>query len=128
MSDFCFIRLDGKYIKVHFDDIIYIEAHKNYPRIYLKSHSFVALITMVKLENRLPPNLFCRVHRSYIVSIKHISSFDSHHLYLGEKALPLTKNYFKLLQKKLFIIDSEQALGPQVRLSVHFPADERELN
>lgn len=127
MFDHCFIRLDGKYIKVHFEDIVYIEAHKNYPRIHLRERSFIVLITMKQLESRLPSHLFYRVHRSLIVSLKHVSAFDSHNLYISEKAFPLPRNAYKLLQQKLFIIEGDLSTPP-LHLAVHYSASKGDLN
>lgn len=74
-------------MKVDFRHILYIEARKNYTRLVLDERSTaLVLVTLKQWERLLPRDLFCRVHRGYIVSIDKIVSFDNKYVYLqGEK-------------------------------------------
>jgi DNA-binding LytR/AlgR family response regulator len=102
-----FIRIDGKYQGIAFDDIHYVEACKNYVRIVTATQSFLPHVTMKQVEEQLPLNLFCRIHRSYIVSLNKITAFDHEFIYLKKVQLHLGPQYFELLKSKLLIICSE---------------------
>jgi two-component system, LytTR family, response regulator len=93
VQHFVFIRVEGKYLKVNFGDILYVEGCKNYIKVVTTKRSFVALITMRQMEKALPRTLFCRIHRSYIVSIGHLEAFDNDAVYLPSTQLPMSNQY-----------------------------------
>ena len=82
MQSFFFIRTDNKYMKVSFHDILYVETCKNYIRLVTTSKTYIVLIAIKQIEQELPPQLFCRVHRSFIVGINVVCSFDNEVIYL----------------------------------------------
>lgn len=87
MQSFFFIRHEGRFVKVDFRHIVYIEARKNYTRLVLEDKpTALVLVTLKQWERLLPPDQFCRIHRGYIVSIEKITAFDNKQVYiLGEK-------------------------------------------
>jgi DNA-binding LytR/AlgR family response regulator len=107
MQDFFFLKTNGNYIRVDYSDIIYIECLKNYVRIGTTKKAYIILITMKHVEEILPQELFCRIHRSYIVSLKQISRFDQKYVYVGEKKLPVSEQYRNTLIGKFIILTPE---------------------
>ncbi|HVS95111.1 MAG TPA: LytTR family DNA-binding domain-containing protein [Puia sp.] len=87
MQTFFFIRHEGRYVKVEFRHIVYIEARKNYTRLVLGDKPTVlVLVTLKQWERLLPPDQFCRIHRGYIVAIDKLTAFDNRYVYIcGEK-------------------------------------------
>jgi DNA-binding LytR/AlgR family response regulator len=102
-----FIRCDGKYIRINISDIIYVEALKNYIRILTETGNYMALISMRQLEEELPEQEFCRIHRSFLVSLAHVKSFDNEMLYLEKISLPVSPAYKNLLQGKVRLLISD---------------------
>ncbi|KXK39231.1 MAG: response regulator transcription factor [Saprospiraceae bacterium] len=96
-EDFFFVKADKKLMKVNFDDILYIEGLKDYVIIRQESGRIVTLQTMKSLEERLPPGMFIRIHRSYIVNLKRINAIVGNVVEITEsgkvKELPVGKNY-----------------------------------
>lgn len=74
----------GKMEKLDTDTICYVEGLKNYVSIYTPSGRTVALLNIKDLVRRLPGNRFLRVHKSYIVNIKRISTIKSHQVILRD--------------------------------------------
>ena len=74
-----FIKTEGEYRNIDFDQILYVSGMKDYVLIYLESETdpIVAHITMKAIEDKLPSDMFMRVHRSYIVALDKITSIDS---------------------------------------------------
>jgi len=100
-----FIRMNGKFQAIPFANVVYITAKKNYCEIVTTANKkFMTYGSISCMEQKLPENMFCRVHRSYIISLQKIDSFDSNHVVVNQEKLPLSKDGFeKVLQRVLLI-------------------------
>ena len=94
-ADFMFVRSDRRMLKIDFDAIIYIESYSDYIKIHLKNETIVTRETISTVEAKLPNTQFLRIHRSYIISIPHISSFNNEHVVVHGKALTISRSYKK---------------------------------
>lgn len=96
-EDFIFVKADKKLVKVKFDDIVYIEGLKDYVIIRMKDQRIITLQTMKSLEQKLPSQLFQRIHRSYIVALDKVEAIVGNMVEVKEKGkekhLPIGKNY-----------------------------------
>ncbi len=98
----------GKYKKINYSDIIYIEALLNYASIVTVDNEHVILhISMKELIAKLPSQHFIRIHKSYIVALKQIKYLEASEVVLlnEEYRLPLGITFkdklFTLLDSKL---------------------------
>ena len=107
VQSFFFIRQDGRNVKVDLHNILYIEARKNYTRLVMTDRSAMVLITLKQWESILPPDLFCRVHRGYIISIERIISFDNKFVYLPGMNIAIGEQYKNALPSSVTIVASE---------------------
>ncbi|QDO93999.1 response regulator transcription factor [Formosa sediminum] len=94
-SDFMFVRADRKMIKIDFDAIVYIESYSDYLKIHLQDSTIVTRETISAIEVKLPAKQFLRIHRSYIISVKNITSFTNEHVTIFNQALPISRSYKK---------------------------------
>ena len=93
-QEFLTIRADYKLNKIPYDDIVYIEGLDDYVKINLvDGKKITARISMKSILEKLPENLFIRVHRSYIVPLKNIKSIQNKVLYLDELEIPIGDTY-----------------------------------
>ncbi|MBK8506435.1 MAG: response regulator transcription factor [Saprospiraceae bacterium] len=96
-TEFIFVKADKKYVKVRYDDIIYIEGLKDYVIIKLHVGRVITLQTMKSLEDKLPAKIFKRIHRSYIINVDKINAIVGNMVEVLEngkaKHLPVGKNY-----------------------------------
>lgn len=90
---YIFLKADRKMVKVYLKDILYIESLKDYVRIKTAEKEIVSLQKISYLEQKLPEELFMRIHRSFIVPIKKIEAFSNHAVEVGGKELPIGRNY-----------------------------------
>lgn len=67
-KEFLYIHSDYKMIKIACEDIIFIEASNDYAKIHTASQSYLTLLSMKAIMEKLPKEQFSRVHRSYIAS------------------------------------------------------------
>ena len=99
--EFLTIRADYKLNKIPYEDIVYLEGLDDYVKIHLEDgKKITARISMKSILEKLPENLFVRVHRSFIVPIKKIKSIQNKALYLDELEIPIGDTYRNLVSEK----------------------------
>ncbi len=102
-QDFIFVKADKKLLKLHYDEILFIEGLKDYVIIYTDQSRIVTLQTMKSLEEKLPEKMFVRVHRSYIVNLERIHSIHTDDIEIMVKGqsrmIPIGNNYSENLQR-----------------------------
>ena len=104
LSDSIFVRHLNKMVKVTIADILYIEAERNYCRIYSKQKEYLLVMTLKDMDEKLPSKHFLRVHRSYIVNISQITELATSHIVIGKKAIPISKSLKEELLNRLHTI------------------------
>ncbi|SDX78506.1 two component transcriptional regulator, LytTR family [Flavobacterium degerlachei] len=93
-QDFMFVRAEYENVKLNFADILYIEGLKDYVKIYTTDSKYtLTLISLIKLENLLSSKGFARVHRSYIINIKHVKSIQKNKAVIADKRIPISESY-----------------------------------
>lgn len=93
-SDYVFIKADGKFFKIYFRDILYIEGLKDYVVIYTADkNKFITSMNVKTIGAQLPASIFARVSKSYIANILHITSFDSELVYIRDNEIPLGQSF-----------------------------------
>lgn len=90
LSDRIFVRHGGKMIKIMVSEILYIEADRNYSRIFTKNKEYLLCITLRTIEEKLPGRTFLRTHRSYIINLAHIDEVADGHVIIAQKSIPLS--------------------------------------
>lgn len=89
---FFFVKADGGLVKIFFQEILFIEALKEYVKIVTKEKSVITYHTISGLEEKLPAGKFYRIHRSYIVNINAITSIDGFVLKIDKYEIPLSRS------------------------------------
>ncbi len=90
---FLYFRADRKMVKVLVEDINYIESLKDYVRINTSAQPIITKQTIMAIEEMLPSDEFVRVHRSFIVALKKVSSFSHNSVFIGATEIPLGPLY-----------------------------------
>jgi DNA-binding LytR/AlgR family response regulator len=106
---FLYVRADRKMVKVMVDEIRYIESLKDYVRIFVKDQQIITKQTITALEEMLPENEFMRIHRSFIVAVKKVDSYDHHSVFVSKTELPVGPLYRQEIMKRLSRIST---IGP----------------
>lgn len=93
-QDFMFVRAEYENVKMNFSDILFIEGLKDYVKIYTTDNKFtLTLVSLIKLENLLSSKGFSRIHRSYIINIKHVKSIQKNKVLISDKRIPISESY-----------------------------------
>jgi DNA-binding LytR/AlgR family response regulator len=104
LADRIFVRHNEVMVKIIIDDMLYLEADRNYCQVYTKSNNYLLVNTLKNMEDKLPPQHFQRIHRSFIVNIKHVNEVAQNHITVGSKILPLSKELRKDLLDRLQLV------------------------
>ena len=94
-----FIKSGYEQIRVDLDSIRYAEANGNYVVLVLENKKIVSRLTMSEAEALLPATNFMRVHRSYIVSKKHIQRIDKRAVWVQQAEIPIGPAYASEIEK-----------------------------
>jgi DNA-binding LytR/AlgR family response regulator len=101
LPDYLFIKQDNKLLRIDHRDIDYIQAEKDFCSVYLGPRRILAGMHLKLMEEILPPELFMRVHRSYIVPLEKIRAIKGNMLELPGMDIPIGESYKELLMRKL---------------------------
>jgi len=94
-GDFIYVKVDYQLVRVVLNDICLIEGLDDYASIHRVSGGkpLLTLSTLKAMEERLPPQNFMRVHRSYIVALNHITSIGRGTIQVGNQVIPFSERY-----------------------------------
>ena len=103
LSDCIFVRSFDKMIKVALNDILYIEAERNYCKIHCKDKEHLLVTTLKDLDEKLTDKNMLRIHRSFIINLLHIDEIATSHVVIAKKAIPISadlkRNLLQHIQK-----------------------------
>ena len=102
-GDHIFIKSNLKKLKVFTSRIKWIEAYGDYVKVVTEEGSNLVLSTMKSFENDLSKEKFVRVHKSYIINIDKVESFNSKFAEIGVTKIPLSRNKKEDLVKALAV-------------------------
>jgi len=91
--EYLFVKTEHRIQKVNLKDILFIEGLQNYISINTPNKRVLSLQTLKKIEESLPAKDFIRVHKSYIVALRHISAIERSRIFIGDTVIPVGDNY-----------------------------------
>ena len=100
-DDFIIIKDGTKIHKINYSDLLFIEGQREYVTFHTTQKNITALYLLKNLEVSLPCEHFLRVHKSFIVSIRHIEMIDRNILKIGGKDIPIGGSYKEALLCRL---------------------------
>lgn len=104
LKDRIFVRHHEKMVRISLNDIQYIEADRNYCKVFSKDKKYLLVTTLKEVDEKLSDNRFLRIHRSYIANISHIDEIGGNHVVIDSHSLPLSKNMRPELFRHLQVI------------------------
>ncbi|MRT16505.1 response regulator transcription factor [Vitellibacter sp. q18] len=101
LNDRIFVRHNDKMLKINVENIFYIEADRNYCRIFTHDREHLLVMTLKDIDEKLPQKHFLRIHRSYIINLSQIEEVAGTHVVIAKKAIPMSKAMRSELLKRL---------------------------
>jgi len=100
-SPFVFLKAGDKFEKVRTDEINYLEADGSYSKFITKEKEYFLSGSLNQVSNKLGNPAFIRVHRSFVVNIDSVTGLDNNYVFIGEKAIPVSRSYRADVDKSL---------------------------
>ena len=91
--DFIFVKTENRLEKIMINDILYIEGMRDYLRIHTSNKKIMTLQSFSELEQLLPSQLVCRVHKSYMIAINKIDAIERSRIKIADQLIPLSETY-----------------------------------
>lgn len=95
-KNYIYVNSNRKYIKVAFDQVLYVESLKDYVRIYTPQAKIMTKEKISDFVDKLPVQ-FIRIHRSFIVNTKQVTAFTNHDVEINGQEIPIGISYKKMV-------------------------------
>lgn len=96
-----FIKVNSRLVRIDLKDILYVEAKGDYTVFKTEKKGYVVNSTFKNVEEKLDPNQFVRVHRSYIVNVDKVVDIEENNLLINEQIIPVSRGQKPNLMKRL---------------------------
>ena len=93
LPEYISFRSERKMIKVLLNDILYIESIKDYIKVITTAGTIITKQSISSAEEMLPKEMFIRIHRSYIVALNKIESYNHELVWIAKQELPISRMY-----------------------------------
>lgn len=105
LNDAVFIKQKTQFVKLHLQELAYVEACDNYVTLVATQAKHLLRSTIKQMEEALPQH-FVRIHRSYIINLEKLDGFNPDQAFLAGFTLPIGKNYHSSLVERLSVLGS----------------------
>ncbi|HZX75070.1 MAG TPA: LytTR family DNA-binding domain-containing protein [Cyclobacteriaceae bacterium] len=92
VRDYFFLKTDTRIVKIMFSEVSVVEAQREYVKIVTPTKKVMSLMSMNKIAELLPAD-FIRIHRSYVVNLRHIDEVQGNLVQIGTEFYPIGKNF-----------------------------------
>lgn len=92
-EDSLIIKSGYKVYRINYEELLYVEGQREYVTFHTTKQRITTLFSLKDLEERLPSDQFIRIHKSYIISLKHIDMIEKNILQIAGKKLPVGGSY-----------------------------------
>ncbi len=93
--EYILVKSDYNTLKINVEDILFVEGLKDYVKIFTFENKkpIITHNSLKKIQQALPPTRFIRIHKSFIISLKYISSINKAQVIIGENYIPIGESY-----------------------------------
>ena len=98
---YIYVRANRSNIRVEVDQILAVEAVKDYVKIILENQNYLVHNNLSKFQKQLPSKVFVRVHRSFLINKNKISKIESDLIYVGTRYYKIGGSYMKSIREKI---------------------------
>jgi len=99
-----YVNIDRRLIKIEFNSVTLIEAKGDYIHIKTDVKNYIVHSTLKKIEDKLPKDLFLKVHRSFIINTKKIIDIEDNSVLIGKDVIPVSRANRPELMKRLNLL------------------------
>ena len=99
-----YINVDRRLIKIEIASVTIVEAKGDYIHIKTESKNYIVHTTLKKIEDKLPQDLFLKVHRSFLINTKKIIDIEDNSVLIGKDVVPVSRSNRPELMKRLNLL------------------------
>lgn len=96
-----FIRVDGKFVRLDLNHILYIESLGDYVTFVTDTRKFTVHSTLKNIDDKIRNDNFLKVHRSFIVNLTKVVDIEEANLVIKDKVIPISRAHRPLLLKRI---------------------------
>lgn len=100
-SSFITVRSNRMTVRIPVSEIHFIESMSDYVQIHTKTGVVVCKERISHLTEKLEPEGFLRIHRSFLVAKSRISSYSSEQVCIEDQVLPISRSYRQEVKRSL---------------------------
>ena len=99
-----YINIDRRLIKIEMTSVNIIEAKGDYIHIKTEGKNYVVHSTLKKIEDKLPKDLFLKVHRSFIINVTKIIDIEDNSVLIAKDVVPVSRSNKMELLKRIDVL------------------------
>lgn len=99
-----FVRDKKRMVKIKAEQILFLEASDNYCYVHTKDRKYIVAQTMKKIQAFLNPDMFCRIHKSYLVNLTKITHLETGSVGIEGDSIPIGRAYKEDFMNKVKIL------------------------
>lgn len=101
-SNELFFKENKRIVKIATQDILFVESYKDYMCIHTQTNAIKIRVPLWIIEEKLSDSAFIRVHKSFIINLKHIDSFSASSIEVKGQKIPIGRTYKKVIATYLY--------------------------
>ncbi len=99
-----YVNIDRRLIKIDIPSIYLVEAKGDYIQVKTEEKNYTVHSTLKKIEEKLPNNLFLKIHRSYIINVQKIIDIEDNSVLIKKDVIPVSRSNRPELMKRLNLL------------------------
>ncbi|MBT8259109.1 MAG: response regulator transcription factor [Flavobacteriaceae bacterium] len=99
-----YINIDRRLIKIDIPSIYLVEAKGDYIQVKTEDKNYTVHSTLKKIEDKLPSDLFLKVHRSYIINVSKIIDIEDNSVLIKKDVIPVSRSNRPELMRRLNLL------------------------
>lgn len=99
-----YVNIDRRLIKIDIPSIYLIEAKGDYIHIKTFGKNYTVHSTLKKITDKLPDDLFLKIHRSFVINTKHIIDIEDNSVLIEKDVVPVSRSNRPELMKRLNLL------------------------
>ena len=101
LTDYFFVKCDGKIEKIFYNELLYVEAMLNYVVLHTENKKMIVYLTMKGIEEQLPASIFLKIHKSTIINITKIKTIVGNEIDIGNAKVHISQNLHDQVMKEI---------------------------
>jgi DNA-binding LytR/AlgR family response regulator len=99
-----YVNIDRRLIKIDIPSIYLVEAKGDYINVKTETKNYTVHSTLKKIEDKLPNDLFLKIHRSFIINVDKIIDIEDNSVLIKKDVIPVSRSNRPELMKRLNLL------------------------